>query len=208
MEPKSGWKWFTLMQFAEKYGFEWAYVRHHRETGELKVKYLHYDDNNIASPADEPLMYSNRLPSEYTVVLLEEAERFAKEHHPEKQATLTLGEVEGFEAKYRLNNSGGTPVKRTSKTQATSRKDALEKILLQEVVDFVRDNSRKPTGNEVMNRLKRLSKERNHPVIQEVKSSVIYWRRANGKEAKTTFSALQKRLSSINKGQKTLPAND
>jgi hypothetical protein len=117
-------------------------------------------------------------------------------------------EVERFEREYFGHGNIVSNIKRLSPTPVTPRNDTLKKTILQIVADFWRNNSRKPSSNEVLNQLRKLAKNGKHPVIQEVKSNVVYWRRANGKEDTTSLNALQKRLSGINKGQKTFPAND
>ena len=82
-------------------------------------------------------------------------------------------------------------------TSKRSRRDALEKILIQVVPELRAQNSEWPTVDEVYDHLKKLSANGKHKVIQEVKRKVIFWTRDNGREDKTPLPALKKRLKNI-----------
>lgn len=93
--------------------------------------------------------------------------------------------------------------------RSKKRTDALNCIIIKFMKEFREKNDGNyPKSIDVLYHLKSLIKNKIelHKVIQEIKTTksgqVIYWIRSNGKEAKTSFNALQKRLSGIKKVQK------
>jgi hypothetical protein len=78
-----------------------------------------------------------------------------------------------------------------------SRKDALAKVLYGIVTDYRDRNARKPQYNEVLATIKKLAKDKNHTVIQEVSEGKIFWLNRHGKEKSTSIHQLQNRLTKI-----------
>jgi len=84
-------EYYTLKQLSEEFDIPWTYVYHHSKTGKLKKKYLNYDNNDIATPADEQPL-GPHLPSQYTVVLWEEAKRFYKQYRDDIKEDIEMEE--------------------------------------------------------------------------------------------------------------------
>lgn len=111
-----------------------------------------------------------------------------------------IEEVLRFEAEHDINKTITTGKPKAAKpplATAQTRTDALKKILVEIVSEFKQENNRTPQYQEVLHSLKRLCKDRKHPVIQEISEGVIYWKSAKGKDKTTTVKQLQNRLTGI-----------
>ncbi|RJQ72234.1 MAG: hypothetical protein C4519_18805 [Desulfobacteraceae bacterium] len=74
-----------------------------------------------------------------------------------------------------------------------ARSDELSKATLRVIENFLRVNGRLPKARELWEALASCS------CIQEIDEDTIFWKRANGKEEKTTFKAFQNRLTKMKK---------
>lgn len=122
------------------------------------------------------------------VFLREEVARFEAENVLEKDEIAAPAKKNNFAAK------------NTSK-----RIDRLGGLLIDIVTELEAKNGKRPTCQEVFNRLKQAAKGGNHVFIQEVRSDTIFWTRGNGTEDETTKAALAKRLTRINSCKKPFP---
>lgn len=122
---------------------------------------------------------------------------------PERDIELKTEEVKRFVVEHGMKASSNKRTERRSSDSPQPRLDALGKVLCQSAGELQQQYGRLPKIDEVLKWLRKFSQEnKDHPVIQEVKKREIYWRRGDGKEEKTTYAALQKRLSRIRKIQK------
>lgn len=120
---------------------------------------------------------------------------------------LKTEDVNRFTKEHGREVATGRRVKRHRSTSIESRDDALGKTLHETMKKFQEQHGRLPTAHEVLSCLRKILREnKDHPVIQEIaRNQTVLWRRGNGKEEKTTYTALQKRLSRIRKILKNIP---
>lgn len=124
------------------------------------------------------------------VFLLDEVLRFETEFPPTATSSKP-GATNSLPKTQEKGNSG--------KQEKNNRYDALAKILIKIDEELKQKLNRTPQYIEVMNSLKRLSKDRKHAVIQEISEGNIYWKNARGKQIITTIKQLQNRLTRIHK---------
>jgi hypothetical protein len=98
-----------------------------------------------------------------------------------------------------MNTKTIPPASRTPPT-TNKRNDALKKVLLQAVEKCQTthtDIQEKELMKFIWIYLENLAATGKHPVIQEVKRKIVYWKRLNGTEEKTPIEAVRRRVTKI-----------